>query len=805
MLLAWASHPEDIATINSRFGHLLYGAETRPKHLELPLLRTVHETDLINFARRDDFEIKLQEVKLPMEIVDDGMDEDAAMLAGIRNTVRDFMNKINKEKLAVTQEPIALLQKIMKSNWSKEDERQMWDNLCPYKNKIFEQDVPTPIREARARKEETSSDTVCEVMQLEKVYSPLASIDNRPTSPAMASPKHNPESLKVEEILTPPRPTPLAKSVHFSEIVETMSRNTPDFMSNKSSPSLVDEVLTNLFGDAGKKAMRQVEQETLIQADTTARVKVPVMDFSPPDPPWMSLQRISNPEELLSRQTNMINDYISADIRTIWPLHKQAKLKWNPFPHDLARVVLEENFSHNDEVWEVFVREGKDEGLIEASSLTWKPPGLKILDDSDSDDDEIEPGKFLKAKPQDIAFLVKKRKMEIEEQKAEARPAPFKNLDPFELFPIHQPPRPNALKPKHLTKGNSSQHEDPNEGDMGLLLGGAFSAEAALDNFMEIRGAKKHKLTNSSYFVKSAPAPAGSVQIVSQQALQHTVRQSPLSAMPLPRPVLRLPDSAAAVIISSSLLKNRALVKSIEKHYQGIRLVERDFTAHNTVKWVPGSVTRSPVASSLTHEADIIISPSVGIITTTLQQIKQKALPGQKSKVAIRDRIEKVSLRYEKLVVLVTEGLISGQSEEIPIGLDINDCKAFSDFMGFTSGLECTVTVHLVSGGIETVSTWLISIIVQNAAVGWSELLDDETHWEVFLRRAGMNAFAAQAIIANMKAPAGVDSHGSAKAGLYGLTGFMEMGPQQRLARFGPLCGVKSVQRVSAVLDIIWQ
>lgn len=80
-------------------------------------------------------------------------------------------------------------------------------------------------------------------------------------------------------------------------------------------------------------------------------------------------------------------------------------------------------------------------------------------------------------------------------------------------------------------------------------------------------------------------------------------------------------------------------------------------------------------------------------------------------------------------------------------------------------------------------------------------MLLEETHWELFLRRAGLNAFAAQAVLAQLKAPDGVDAGSPSKAGTFGLTAFVEMGREQRVRRFGMMCGVRLMERVSAVVD----
>jgi hypothetical protein len=113
--------------------------------------------------------------------------------------------------------------------------------------------------------------------------------------------------------------------------------------------------------------------------------------------------------------------------------------------------------------------------------------------------------------------------------------------------------------------------------------------------------------------------------------------------------------------------------------------------------------------------------------------------------------------------------------------------------------------VQFVGGGEETLSKWVASTIAQNRVAGDSTLIEEETHWEIFLRRAGLNAFAAQAIISELKEPEGVNPLSPSKAGLFGIVAFVEMTVEQRIARFGPLCGKGLIERVSAVIDTDWR
>ncbi len=91
-------------------------------------------------------------------------------------------------------------------------------------------------------------------------------------------------------------------------------------------------------------------------------------------------------------------------------------------------------------------------------------------------------------------------------------------------------------------------------------------------------------------------------------------------------------------------------------------------------------------------------------------------------------------------------------------------------------------------------------------------LLQEETSWEVFLRRAGLNAFAAQEILLALKPPTDGDVGGNRKMvggdggdGEFGLVAFVRMGMEERIRRFEHLLGGRRVLgRVSGRLDVVW-
>ena len=138
----------------------------------------------------------------------------------------------------------------------------------------------------------------------------------------------------------------------------------------------------------------------------------------------------------------------------------------------------------------------------------------------------------------------------------------------------------------------------------------------------------------------------------------------------------------------------------------------------------------------------------------------------------------------------------------VPSQLDNNDCEALVEFTTFCSSLDGEVTVTFIDGGEEDLAKWIAAMMVKYGIADQEvKLLQDETLWEVFLRRAGMNAFAAQAILGKLKAPEQPQSHEVD----FGLTAFVKMTLEERLARFETLLGGRRLlNRVSKVLDAGW-
>ncbi|PQE23981.1 nucleoporin nup49 protein [Rutstroemia sp. NJR-2017a WRK4] len=845
-LLASTVQRETDESINESILPALDCRDVREMHVELPLLRTDHQSDCRDFASWDGFEIPLQNINFPLEMVDIENNEGLEFPEEFYNFEVETMEKVKQEKIEVMKSSIFFLQKTLKVDFSTQEKDEVWSSaLTPYKrqessyvtpplspmvlspvtsplpnnleipddicqipllsdpvsltggdlekieDRLFKEDVPTPIRDKIYGQGEESEK---QYVNPSDIYSPPECLGKLETPSPQE--RQNIQESKIEETLTPPSPTDLSKKVRFNKVIEELLYSRPQSVLPLSDSVIDSKFFEEAFGKSGEQAMQQVEQEKLV--DTTHRVDVPTMDFSTPRPPWLQADH-----GIDAVQQSIQAVITKVKLELIWPGLKQLhpKLPWAPFPHGLAKVALEEDVCAPTQSWELFVHGPDDDDVVTSSDLTWKLEGLKILrEDSDDEEEELEMGHF-ETDVQDISSLIRKRKKEIEveqedcehvqkqcnisfNQGAHIGRKPVQELNAAGVISNKAPP---TLEKRNLKRTRAEQQvQEP-------FLTDIFSSTHSLDKFLEIRGVKRPKLDEQP----EPPVP------INHNSIQLPIRASPdlpivtPTTQPLPAPVIPASDLPVDIILSSTMLKNRPLIRNLTDLIPKLNIIERDFSAHNTVTWLPNSITRSPNTSPLAWEADFIISPSTGIILTTLQKIKQKPLPGQKTNVAIRDRIEKVSVRYENLTILV----MSDHTE-----LDNNDCLAWADFVGWTLSLDGSVIVNLVpEEEKESLSRWIVGLMIKYRVPSERRvfLLETETWWEIFLRKAGMNAYAAQSVIGDLRPPDGVPE-GEAMDGKYGLAAFVRMSQRERTQRFGRMCGKRVIDRVGAAIETTW-
>lgn len=586
---------------------------------------------------------------------------------------------------------------------------------------------------------------------LTNIYSPLLSaLESTTFSPPT---KRRVNDLKVEVPLTPQNlssssPAKKVKRVTFPEMLHEYVPDAPILVDASQLERNSDESVAAFFDEfiepMALEATRALEQEQLQEADSLSRVMIPVVDFTSPIPPWKMYGRKGNGKDIfgateLDLQRKLLRDVKRNGLKhfAIWSggSKTERQLPWSPFPPELGKVELNEGIIGDDRAAQYLqgIMEFMSlEDVVISDALTWKPDGLRILDDLCESEDELEEVGIEEPEAVDMESLLRKRRRELEdEQPAEdQRPVqrPFEmplrshdgpiwkagkhgfesvkaSTDKFSAQLNTAIPRIEKLRAQGLGRFADLTHVEmpsippehgkdavqPSLNDTGLF-GTTFSAASALSNFMQNMG--RTSIRPETIVLKAAPAPKAPLPVPTTKMLSNP-DSSLVPAQPFLFPPIPANTQPAFFIISVNLLQSQlSLVRSIGKLYTNANCVERDFAT-------------LPEAG----EADILLSPATGLILSTIPKIKQKALPGQKTQfIGVRERLLKLSMKYERLIVLIGEGAAEGSAARV---IDERDCEALAEFGGFAAGLDADVQVSFVPGGEGELVKWVVGCIVK--------------------------------------------------------------------------------------------
>ncbi|KAK9311479.1 hypothetical protein V1524DRAFT_442274 [Lipomyces starkeyi] len=209
-------------------------------------------------------------------------------------------------------------------------------------------------------------------------------------------------------------------------------------------------------------------------------------------------------------------------------------------------------------------------------------------------------------------------------------------------------------------------------------------------------------------------------------------------------------DPETKIIVNTTFLTmNRMIYCDILECTSGLIAIERDYGP---------------------EEADILLSSSCGLLVYSFSQILQRELDG--TRVAVK-RAKDIFRRVDRLLILVRI------SPNISLKTQ-SDWTALADFMASLAGIRIFLVKD--SESLDVVR-WLINICQQFGGRG-NGMADVETTWERFLRKVGVNAYAAQEILKNMP-----------------LKTFVECGHDERLNAFLELVGLKVLTTVTRVLN----
>ena len=676
---------------------------------------------------------------------------------------------------------------------------------------IFDEDAIVPAKKQADSGSQASDPMLLNSEDTGDIYSPLKGIKDPPSSPPPL--RGRLQDRKVSVPLSSPRSEQLPpwkrKSVSFSEALLELTPELPSPIPRPEGTSSddIDAFIQDAIAPIAIKAERSIEQEQLQEADTTLRVPVPFMDFSLPVAPWKANRnrpRTDNEEDAYKKELAEMKALHFS--KHVWPMSgkSERELKWAPFPAALGRVETQEAIPDDGTVARLVAQPDR----VDVNTLTWKPEGLRILDElADSDEEELEEGVF--PEERDIDSLIRKRKLELDEEEDENTLLPERDRKVTVTKASNQSTKGmQTQKPEHVLEFKKT-------GARGGFVEHSFSAAGALDDYISLRKGQveKPKLKADHYFPKqpSIGLPEPTVRTdPPKRDLQQEVHPPPPRSLSLPSPNITVPTLPCPFIVSTSFLSNRKLSRQVQRLFPSAEFIARDFTLHQQHRQpISSKPNTTPTRTdTIANEADMLLSPSTGLIWTTLQKIKQRSLPGQAARSPIRERLLLTSPRYERLLILISQDIHTGHPLDLTrANLDNSDCEALTEFTAFCTNLPDEKHPLFIGGNEEDLARWVVAMMIKHGLTDPEteiKLLQEETLWEVFLRRAGMNAFAAQAVLGKLKAPL-PDQGGSGGVGEFGLAAFVKMSAEERYARFETLLGGRRLLgRVGKVLDTRW-
>ncbi|KAJ9138392.1 Lysine acetyltransferase [Pleurostoma richardsiae] len=794
----------------------------RSMKLELPLLKSDYESDCRKLMKNIIAcrTPALADHRLPLEPIDTEKDEGLDFPKTAKQHADALIARISQERIDVSRETMIYLAKQLRVEWTEEEQSSLLYSQLSYKKNPGAEPFTPPVSPKLGTHEYwIPPEEACQVPIPSDPSSRLSSDikaaedavfrENNDAWPLEIS-QEGPFSVSLDTVVPPSVPADEMPDFRHQRLedlklevpllpIESNSSTTPPVDMTKiikSVPALssdgtlqsedtIDQRLITVLQDAETHTMRSIEQEKLVPLDTLSRVPIPLMDFTIPEPPW---HHLSNDSKRLFKWIKESNP--EAFKLPKWPTNKQmdARMVWIPISSSDARIPMSESIADDSGVLDALTALPPEEEVCTSEAFVWKRPGWAILrEDEDDEEEDISPVFSGSKAPTDLMRLIKKKSTLFSNPKTAIEPVTKDSNTGMQ--PVIDPlPKP---------------HQQGDTGETVLADDEQPALSKLLDNFLLLNAPKKRSLEQSSFLPGHEHTPALPEKKKPRTITELPIETRPEKALPAdnaaPAPQIKLPSTPMRALISVSL--PRAILHGLEKYLPGIELIDRDHNAHNESVWRAGSVCRSEVVSPLADEADITISPATGIILTTMVKVRQKPLPGT-GKSVLCNHVEKVSLRHERTIVLVSEGNV----EEVMVQMAPPMATALAEFQAFVQSVDNAILVVYVPGGPETLAKWAAALVCRHyseAAAVSQYLIEEETCWELFLQRAGMNAYAAQVVSGMLQAPD--EKTNTAQSGQYGLPAFIRMTQEERVTRFAPILGGRKVlDRVGQLLDAQW-
>ncbi|OAX85383.1 hypothetical protein ACJ72_00231 [Emergomyces africanus] len=674
------------------------------------------------------------------------------------------------------------------------------------------------------------------------------------------------EDLKVETPITPPVSTKKRPAENDEDILDAMVRTgaVPEILSRDLAeicPSeLVEEDLWKAISTARKNADDELTGERIRGINPMTRCKVPALKSPIVAPPWPTVADVSNSgfRQLYRTFISSIKQQDTAGLRDTSGGDSKIDLRWQPFARELRRLEVKETINSEDVLEGFLFESGSRISSSENEVESFTPTYHYEFRISSLGDDE---GSFPGTDYEGVGPVSPLRRKQ-------SRNSPLMSV-PERGATIY-----SYTDMQHRTSDNISRSlmaanvetniKSARATAVGSTSSSIFSPLDSLSNFMEVRGRPTASGPDKRpYFPYLAPPDP----LLSTQGNQHTtiVSQIPeTTTQPdtkiTPVPLLTIPknsrpQSVLTFILSESLLRtHRAIIHNLESLYPTCSLIFRNFSTPpnpNAVGTWAGSSPQQPLIPHTQHysdgpqmnegqEADIALSPSVGVLLTTTQEINQKDLPGHQPNgkgiphelnSPVRRRISNICLLYEELYVLICNPTVTSKkysSTGLHADVDDRTAKAVESLKTFCESLShfSTISSFLVMNNAVTITDWLVSLANKNfTTTPWStsyhvddlgghDLIpfpEDPSPSELFLRQAGLNSFAAQVILIHLHEDSneGDRLYHSGNQRTQGtqhpqaaLSRFIAMSSVERQRIFAPILGQRVLERVDRRLAV---
>ncbi|KAK0702088.1 hypothetical protein B0T26DRAFT_796174 [Lasiosphaeria miniovina] len=735
-----------------------------------------------------------------------------------------IIESLEKETLEVNRDTLGYLVQILKENWSEGDRRDFVESISTYTG-VGDRECFTPLVSPHLQPQQEyfiPDEESCELAEpsdtslgisaeLEATESRIFEQDLEFWAEIGSKPPPSPEGYKDIDV------SHMIKTGELSESIFTASPLPVSRDLKMDVPFLLCERCDDGIAN---QPLRIMGPEDLAQAKALA-VAVPVVDFSLPAPQWET-QLWDSRRAFVWIRSNTLVDWQGPK----WPANRisEQRMVWAPLAHMGHKTLVSEKIETEESVLEPFIKIPREKEVLKSADYIEKRPGLAILrmDDDDNDDDGVdyEDGEVdliichdAPTNPPSTVRVVSTRPFQQEAATVPAEPVP----------PAPVPTRPLPQDLTALVKGRKRQIEELSQKRTatGEQVSGfttaseshAFSIDQAAlrgflneytdfsplvdNNFIELNFPKKPKLTHSFYSgpqkTIANPSDQNALQRLTPKGLDRLLMPPPKPIQAL-APEFTLPPTPPRVVVAFTV--SNILTSHLEKLLPGADLVLRDYQRHRPTRSIPHNQSPS------NDEADIILSPATGVMMTTMIRLRQKPIPGKAARqLPFCQVVENIAARYERLIIMVSEGNKHSETMSPPSQSDAN---ALVEFRDFAAGIrETDIQVMYAGGGSGTLARWIAAAVCKHASEALPVqhlLLQEETCWELFLRRAGMNVYAAHVVLGTLKLPDGEQAIGGKQ--LYGLPQFVAMTREKRLEIFEELFGGRRLlDRVSSAID----